>query len=122
VLNVQYVTIGLAFILLIFITYLTWKRKLENKTSFLWLIISIGGVVIALLLPTFDRLSQSLGIVHFPTLLFAGLFIFVIILLVYKSIAIHHLNNQVKELTQTTTLELQYIKDELHRNRKESNE
>lgn len=82
------------------VLYLLIKKRINEKSSLLWLIGSIGVLFISLQPKVLDVLAEFIGIDYPPTLLFLMAVIVLLFINLFHSVQITILSYQLKELTQ----------------------
>jgi len=98
--RLKFFVIAVGFIILVGIVDLVRRRKLKEEYSFIWLIIGLTFVLLALNADFLASLSDMVGIaVPVNTLFFMAL-IFIFLLCLYFSLRISALTTQVKNLAQ----------------------
>lgn len=76
------------------------KKRFFEKESFLWLLGSVIGMVLAIFPNIIDELSNLVGIYYGPSLLFLVAIIFILYLLFRQTEQVSLLKEQVKHLGQ----------------------
>jgi hypothetical protein len=76
------------------------RRRLSENFALLWLGVGVAAVLLALLRPLFDRISDAVGVSYGPALLFALIIVFLLLLCLVLSIHITRLRRQVELLAQ----------------------
>lgn len=90
--------------LLVFIIEAVRRRRLREEYAWLWLLVGVVMLLLALWPGLVDFLTRQMGIeLPINTVFFFGM-IFVIFINLHFSIKVSHLTNQVKRLTQEIAL------------------
>lgn len=76
------------------------RRRLSENFALLWLGVGVAAIVLALLRPLFDRISDAVGVSYGPSLLFALIIVFLLMLCLVLSIHVTRLHRQVELLAQ----------------------
>ncbi|MBV6737770.1 DUF2304 domain-containing protein [Priestia megaterium] len=97
---VQIVSICIALIFFIQVLIYTSKHKLKDQVAFFWMMVSLSGIIIAILLPIFNKITHKIGIAYTPSLLFLLAFIVVLNILIYQNIILSKQQDKLKDLTQ----------------------
>lgn len=92
--------IGAAVLIMVVIVEALRRRRLSENFALLWLGVGVGAVLLAVLRPLFDRISDAVGVSYGPALLFALIIVFLLILCLVLSIHITRLHRQVEFLAQ----------------------
>ncbi|MBU8687919.1 DUF2304 domain-containing protein [Priestia aryabhattai] len=102
--TVQLVSIGISLIFFVQVLLYTSKHKLKDQLAFFWMVISLCGILTAILLPIFNDFALSIGIEYMPSLIFLLAFILVLNILIYQNIILSKHQDKIKELTQQIAL------------------
>jgi hypothetical protein len=102
--NLQIFVIGLGIALLIFVIEVVRRRRLSEGYALLWIAVGIGGLVLGIARPLIDRFSDSLGVSYGANLVFAGVFVFLIVICVNLSMHVSKLEDQVASLAEELAL------------------
>ena len=101
---IYYIIFAIALLFLIFVIYLVLKKKLLLKYSILWILYSIGLVVMSISVKLIIDLATVLNIYYAPSMIFLfGLF-FLMIYMLHLSIVVTKQNNNMIKLTQELSL------------------
>ena len=101
---IYYIIFAIALLFLIFVIYLVLKKKLLLKYSILWILYSIGLVVMSISVKLINDLATVLNIYYAPSMIFLfGLF-FLMIYMLHLSIVVTKQNNNMIKLTQELSL------------------
>lgn len=93
---------GIAFFILVM--SLLAKRKINEKNTLVWLMGSIGIILISAFPELLDWLAALLGVSYPPSLLFLVSALVLLIMVLYQSMQISVLNEKVKQLSQHVSL------------------
>lgn len=96
--------ICLGILLVIYVYNRVKKNIFSEKESMFWMLGSLIIFIVSLFPNIVDYLSDALGIIYPPSLLFLISMIFIIFLLLRQSQQISMLNSTVKELVQRNAL------------------
>ncbi|NUK29790.1 DUF2304 domain-containing protein [Parageobacillus sp. VR-IP] len=107
--KVQLITIMFASLFLIQVIYYSTRNKLRDKQAFLWFLLAVIGLFIAIFLEPLNKIAAVLGVSYMPTLIFTIAFLVVLNALIYQSITLSDHQEKIKTLVQ----EIAYIKHEL---------
>lgn len=97
---VYYIGIIFSIVFLIFILNLVKKNKLEEKYSIVWIIFSVGILLISIFYNLFMEFSYKLGVYYPPILLLLFTTIIEGIYIIHITITITKQNKMVITLTQ----------------------
>lgn len=100
----EIVAFSIAFIIFIVILELVRERKLREEYSWLWLLTSMGLIILTVRYDILVWLTHLIGAVIPTSTLFFFAIIFLMLVCIQFSIKISKLTNQVKDLTQEITL------------------
>lgn len=98
--KVQIIAIVAAVLFFLQVLYFTAKNKLQDQQAFIWLLLAIAGIIIAIFMNFFNFISEKLGIAYMPTLIFLVAFLVILNLLIYHTISISKHQEKIKILTQ----------------------
>jgi hypothetical protein len=107
--KVQLITIMFASLFLIQVIYYSTRNKLRDKQAFLWFLLAVIGLFIAISLEPLNKVATALGVSYMPTLIFTIAFLVVLNVLIYQSITLSDHQEKIKTLVQ----EIAYMKHEL---------
>jgi hypothetical protein len=107
--KVQLITIMFASLFLIQVIYYSTRNKLRDKQAFLWFLLAVIGLFIAIFLEPLNKVATVLGVSYMPTLIFTIAFLVILNVLIYQSITLSDHHEKLKTLVQ----EIAYIKHEL---------
>jgi hypothetical protein len=102
--NLQIFVIGLGIALLIFVIEVVRRRRLSEGYALLWIAVGIGGVLLGIARPLIDRFSDDIGISYGANLVFAGVFVFLIVVCINLSMHVSKLEDQVTSLAEELAL------------------
>jgi len=110
--KVQLIAIGFASLFLIQVIYYSNHNKLRDKQAFVWFLLAVIGLSIAIFLEPLNDMATLLGISYMPTLIFIIAFLVVLNVLIYQSVTLSDYEEKIKTLAQ----EIAYLKHELQNN------
>lgn len=102
--NLQIFVISLGVALLIVVIEVVRRRRLSEGYALLWIAVGIGGVLLGFARPLIDRFSDSLGVSYGANLVFAGVFVFLIVVCINLSMHVSKLEDQVTSLAEELAL------------------
>ncbi|MBO5478120.1 MAG: DUF2304 domain-containing protein [Clostridia bacterium] len=97
---IYYLGIIFGIVFLIFILNLVKKNKLDEKYSIVWIIFSLGILLISIFYELFMKISLKLGVYYPPILLLLFAIIIEGIYIVHITITITKQNKMIIKLTQ----------------------
>lgn len=106
---IQLLVIIAALLFFVQVIYLTTKNKLTDQQAFIWILFSLGGVVLAFALPWLNTISKEMGIAYPPALIILFAFLIVLTFSVYHTTLISKQDEKVKILIQ----EVAFLQKEL---------
>lgn len=106
--TLHYFLLACGLIFFVTVIGLLMKNKITEKFSLIWMIGSGAILVLAGYPALVDRAADSLGIDYAPSLLFLFSTLVLLLIVLYMSIQISHLNDKVKELAQNMALQAFY--------------
>lgn len=87
------------------VIFLLVKRKINERNSLMWLLASIIILVLSAFPEMLEVLAHSVGVDYPPALLFLFSTLILLLVVLYQSIQISTLFEQVKELTQHVAIQ-----------------
>jgi hypothetical protein len=97
--------------LLLFIVEMVRRRKLREEYSWLWIVVAVGIVVLAVWFDLLQWITFQIGaVVPVSTFFMFGIF-FLIVVNVYFSIKVSTLTTQVKNLAQRLAILDHYVQE-----------
>jgi len=96
--------VGAAVLIMVVIIEALRRRRLSENFALLWLGVGVAAVLLAVLRPLFDRISDAVGIAYGPALLFALVIVFLLILCLVLSMHITRLHRRVELLAEEIAL------------------
>jgi hypothetical protein len=102
--KLQFFVIALGVALLVVVIEVVRRRRLSEGYALLWIAVGIGGLLLGIARPLIDRFSDSLGIVYGANLVFAGVFVFLIVVAINLSMHVSKLEDQVAALAEELAL------------------
>lgn len=97
---VQAISIVVAVLFFVQVLFYTSKNKLQDQQALLWLILSFGGLLLAIFLPAMNNVAEGLGIEYMPSLIFVLAFLVVLTMLVFQTTTITKQQSQIKQIAQ----------------------
>lgn len=116
---IYYIGIIFSIIFLIFILSLVKKNKLDEKYSIVWIIFSLGILLISIFYELFMEVALKLGVYYPPILLLLFAIIIEGIYIVHITIAITKQNKMVIKLTQELAILKEKVEEMEKKNDKE---
>ena len=101
---IYYIITIFTVVFLVTIIRLIIKEKLLLKYSILWIIYSIGLVIMSVSVGTIEFISTKLGIYYAPALIFLSGLFFLMIYSLHLSIVISKQNKYITNLVQEVSL------------------
>lgn len=89
-----------SLLVLAFIVELVRRRRLREEYAWLWLLTSVGMVLLASWYGLLERVSRFIGAVTVTTTLFLFALLFLLLISIHFSMVISRLSSQVRRLTQ----------------------
>lgn len=102
--QIQWVSLAGSLIFLLIVLDTVRKQKLREAYSLLWIVITIGMIVVSIRMDLLRFFSDLLGIVYPPATLFLLLCVGICLLLFQYSIVISLHNEKITRLTQEIAL------------------
>ena len=98
-------------LLLLTSTYFLISNKMNESTSYFWIIVSLTSILIGVIAPTkiFSEFSKRLGVDYPPSLFFFAALLFVFFVLIKISILQSKQENLLKSLIQDMALQQNLI-------------
>lgn len=100
----EFVLISMALVLFVIIFETVRRRNLSEGSAVLWISIGLVAIVLALARPVFDWVARSSGVSYGPSLLFAIVAVFLVLLCFSLSMQIGRLERRVKILARELAL------------------
>lgn len=107
---VQIIALFFAILFFIQVIIFTSKNKLQDKQAFLWIIFGIVAILIALFIPSINRLVHYIGISYMPAFIFMVAFLVILNLLIYQTTVITNQQEKIKNVIQ----ELAFLKKQIN--------
>ncbi len=98
--KIQFISVIISFLFLIFIGRLIIKGKLREEYSFAWLFCTVLLVILSLWRNGLELIAKTLDINYPPALLFLGAILMILIFLLHLSIVNSKQHQQIKHLAQ----------------------
>ncbi len=92
--------IFVAIIVLVFVIEVVRRRRLSEGYALLWITVGLGGVLLGVVRPLIDRFSGDLGVSYGANLVFAIVFLFLLIVAINLSMHVSKLEDQVAALAE----------------------
>lgn len=102
--SLQIFVIALGVVLLVVVIEVVRRRRLSEGYALLWIGVGLGGLLLGIARPLIDRFSDSLGVSYGANLVFAGVFLFLIVVAINLSMHVSKLEDQVAALAQELAL------------------
>lgn len=96
--------IGVGLVLLVFVIEVVRRRRLSEGYALLWIAVGIGGVLLGLARQLVDRFSDTIGVSYGANLVFAGVFVFLLIVAINLSMHVSTLEDKVASLAEEVAL------------------
>ena len=96
--------IGVGLVLLVFVIEVVRRRRLSEGYALLWIAVGFGGVLLGLARPLVDRFSDTIGVSYGANLVFAGVFVFLLIVAINLSMHVSTLEDKVASLAEEVAL------------------
>lgn len=106
---VQGISIVVAVLFLAQVLFYTSKNKLQDQQALIWLVLSFGGLMLAVFLPLINSVSQSLGVQYMPSLIFVIAFLIILTMLVFQTTTITKQQTQIKQIAQQLAYSMKHI-------------
>ncbi|MGK7376420.1 DUF2304 domain-containing protein [Planococcus sp. 1R117A] len=111
---VQGISIAVAILFLVQVLFYTSKNKLQDQQALIWLVLSFGGLMLALFLPVMNSVSHFLGIEYMPSLIFMLAFLIILTMLVFQTTTVTKQQTQIKQIAQQLSYSMKII-DEMRK-------
>lgn len=98
-------------VILAFIVELVRRRRLKEEYAWLWILTSVGMVLLASWYGLLEWVSRLIGAITVTTTLFLFALIFLLLISIHYSMVISRLTTQVRRLTQELAI-LEATRDE----------
>ena len=102
--EIQFISIGVAFLVALIVTQLIRKRKLREEYALLWFGASIVLLVFAAKRDLLNQLAAMVGVAYPPSLLLLGVILMGFLLSLHFSVSLSRLSEQNKRLAQEVAL------------------
>lgn len=102
--KVELVLFCTAALLLAVIVEALRRRRLSENFALFWITVGLGALVLSFARPVVDSVSNAIGIAYGPTLVFAGVAVFLLIVCLNLSMHISQLEQRVETLAQDLAL------------------
>lgn len=103
-LRAQIFALALAVAGLVAILWLVRRRSLKERFALLWIVIGLGMVLLVLVRPWLDRVSELLGIRSGTSTLFLLAILFLLGLILHQSIIISGLEEKLRDTAEAVAL------------------
>lgn len=80
------------------------RRQLREKYALLWLVVGVGGVVLALSRGLLDALARAVGVAYAPSVFFLLAILFLILVCVHLSWEVSKLEERIGRLAEELAL------------------
>jgi hypothetical protein len=122
--RIQIVALGVSVTLLVVVLELVRRRKLTEEYSFLWILSSVGLLVLAVKRDTLHVAARWLGVFYPPALLLLLLILIVFVASLCFSVIVSRQRRQIERLIEETAVlsaELQSLRQERSQSRQSPN-
>jgi hypothetical protein len=102
--NLDIFIIGVGVLLLVFVIEVVRRRRLSEGYALLWIVVGFGGVLLGLSRPLIDRFSDTVGFGYGSSLVFAVVFLFLLVVCINLSMHVSKLEDQVSQLAEEIAL------------------
>ena len=102
--KVELVLFCTAALLLAVIIEALRRRRLSENFALFWIAVGVGALVLSFARSVVDKVSTAVGIAYGPTLVFAGVAVFLLIVCLNLSMHISQLEQRVENLAQDLAL------------------
>jgi len=89
---------------LVFVIEVVRRRRLSEGYALLWIAVGVAGVVLGLSRHLIDRISGSVGVSYGANLVFAGVFLFLLVVCINLSMHVSKLEDEVATLAEELAL------------------
>lgn len=96
--------IVMAVLLLAFVIEVVRRRRLSESYALLWIAVAVGGILLGVGRRAIDELSGVLGVSYGANLVFAVVFLFLLVMAVNLSMHVSRLEDQVTSLAEEIAL------------------
>jgi hypothetical protein len=100
----EIVVISMSMVLFAVIFETLRRRRLSEGSAVLWIAVGLGAILLAVARPIFDWIARSAGVSYGPSLLFAIVAVFLVLLCFSLSMQIGRLEKRVKILARELAL------------------
>lgn len=102
--RLEILIIVMAVVLLAFVIEVVRRRRLSESYALLWIAVGISGILVGLGRRLIDAFSDTLGVSYGANLIFAFVFLFLLIVAVNLSMHVSRLEEQVTSLAEELAL------------------
>jgi hypothetical protein len=89
---------------LVFVIEVVRRRRLSEGYALLWIAVGFAGVLLGVSRHLIDRLSDSVGVSYGANLVFAGVFLFLLVVCINLSMHVSKLEDEVATLAEELAL------------------
>jgi len=100
----QILTIAIAVGGFLLVLWLVRSGRLKERFAAIWLVVGIGMILLALLRPLVDRLSEGLGIQSGTTTVFVIAVLVILGVLIQLSVAVSRSEERIRDLAEAVAL------------------
>lgn len=98
--KLEFFILGLAVLNLVVVIDVVRRRRMHEHFAMMWLLLGLGGILLAALRPLVDKLSNLLGITYGTSLVFTLGIFFLLFLSMYLTIRVSKLETQIEQLAE----------------------
>lgn len=102
--RIQAVALGVSMTLLVVVLELVRRRKLNEEYSFLWILSSLGLLIVAVKRDTLHTAARWLGVYYPPALLLLLLILIVFVASLCFSVVVSRQRKQIERLIEDTAI------------------
>jgi hypothetical protein len=102
--RLEILIIVMAVLLLVFVIEVVRRRRLSESYALLWIAVGIGGLLLGVGRRAIDAFSDTLGVSYGANLVFAFVFLFLLVIAVNLSMHVSRLEDQVTSLAEEIAL------------------
>ncbi len=96
--------IFVAIVVLVFVIEVVRRRRLSEGYALLWIAVGLGGVLLGFARPLVDRFSSDIGVSYGANVVFAFVFLFLLIVAINLSMHVSKLEDQVAALAEEVAI------------------
>jgi hypothetical protein len=80
------------------------RRQLREKYALLWLAVGLGGILLSITRGFVDAVARLIGVAYGPTVVFAGVILFLVLVCMHLSTAVSKLEERTTRLASELAL------------------